>query len=67
MAKAQFCWEDPLLLDAQLSEDELPERLQRAFARIDANGNGFVEESEFKASMDRFGGKPGKAKKSPKD
>jgi glutaryl-CoA dehydrogenase len=22
MAKAQFCWEDPLLLDAQLSEDE---------------------------------------------
>jgi len=22
MAKAQFCWEDPLLLDAQLTEDE---------------------------------------------
>jgi glutaryl-CoA dehydrogenase len=22
MAKARFCWEDPLLLDAQLSEDE---------------------------------------------
>lgn len=22
MAKAQFCWEDPLLLDAQLTQDE---------------------------------------------
>ncbi|MGB8300175.1 MAG: acyl-CoA dehydrogenase family protein, partial [Azonexus sp.] len=30
MAKAQFCWEDPLLLDAQLTRDE---RLIRDAAR----------------------------------
>ncbi len=30
MAKAQFCWEDPLLLDAQLTQDE---RLIRDAAR----------------------------------
>ena len=30
MAKAQFCWEDPLLLDAQLTTDE---RLIRDAAR----------------------------------
>ena len=30
MAKAQFCWDDPLLLDAQLTEDE---RMVRDAAR----------------------------------
>ncbi|MBN8464059.1 MAG: acyl-CoA dehydrogenase family protein, partial [Dechloromonas sp.] len=35
MAKARFCWEDPLLLDAQLSEDE---RLIRDAARAYCQG-----------------------------
>lgn len=40
--------------DGKLTEAELPDRLQRAFSRLDANGDGSIDESEFKTGLERI-------------
>ncbi len=40
--------------DGKLSEDEVPDRLRRAFSRLDTSGDGQIDESEFKAGLERM-------------
>ncbi len=60
--------------DQKISLAEAPARMQQNFAKIDANGDGFVEESELKVAMETMkkmrggnregkGGKKGKQKR----
>ena len=42
--------------DKKLSRDELPERMQQAFDRLDTNHDGFIDEEEFNAIRRGFGG-----------
>lgn len=64
--------------DGKISSEEAPERLQRAFDRIDVNGDGFIERSELEEAAKRFGqrrgprgedgpprGRPGKGERPP--
>ena len=41
--------------DKKLSPDELPQRARMMFQRMDANGDGFVDESEIRAMAERMG------------
>ena len=47
--------------DGKLSEDELPDRLRRGFSRLDANGDGVLDQQELATGMERFRGGAGKA------
>ena len=49
--------------DGKLSEDEMPDRLARAFSRIDRNGDGLVDETEFKTGLERLRGAAGSGEK----
>ncbi len=51
--------------DQVISPDEVPERMQRAWERLDRNGNNLLEAAELKqlASFLERRGEPGKAKK----
>ena len=41
--------------DGKLSQDELPERMQRGFARLDQNEDGYLDRKELEAMMQRMG------------
>ncbi len=47
--------------DGKLSKDELPERMQGMFERLDGNGDGFVDKAELDSMAQRSqrGGQPG--------
>jgi Ca2+-binding EF-hand superfamily protein len=47
--------------DGKLSEDELPERFRRGFSRLDANGDGTIDQNELTTGLERFRGGAGKA------
>jgi Ca2+-binding EF-hand superfamily protein len=47
--------------DGKLSEDELPERFRRGFSRLDANGDGTIDQNELATGLERFRGGAGKA------
>ena len=40
--------------DGKLSQDEVPERMQRRFDFMDANGDGYVDEDEMAAIGERI-------------
>ena len=40
--------------DGKISKEEAPERLQQAFSRLDANGDGVLDQDELKAVAERF-------------
>ncbi len=46
--------------DGRISLDEAPERLKHKFARIDANGDGFIDEQELNSALQKI--KQGKTK-----
>jgi len=47
--------------NGKLSKDELPERMQPQFSRIDTNGDGFIDREELGRMATRFGpGGPGR-------
>jgi len=43
--------------DGKLAKEELPDRLQRAFERIDTNGDGAIDRAEVEAVAERFAGR----------
>lgn len=51
--------------DGKLSKDEVPERMQQGFDRLDSNSDGFIDRSELEEMSRRFqrgpGGRPGGA------
>lgn len=40
--------------DGKLSEEELPERMRRAFGRMDANGDGAIDKEELERARERM-------------
>ena len=40
--------------DGKLSEEEMPDRFRPGFSRLDRNGDGFVDEAEMKAGLERL-------------
>ena len=42
--------------DGKITREELPERMQRMFDRIDADGDGFIVRAEVEQMSQRFGG-----------
>ena len=51
--------------DGKLSKEEAPERLQQRFDNIEANGDGYLEESELQQMMQRFGNRQGRGPGNP--
>ena len=51
--------------DGRVSKEEAPERLQQRFDDIDANGDGYLEESELQQMMQGFGNRQGRGPGSP--
>ena len=43
--------------DGKLSKDEVPERMQRGFDRMDTNEDGFIDKAELEAMAERFSGR----------
>ncbi len=40
--------------DGKISKDEAPERMRENFDRMDANGDGFIDETDMQQMMERF-------------
>ena len=51
--------------DGKISKEEAPERLQQRFDNIDANGDGYLEESELQQMMQGFGNRQGRGPGNP--
>jgi Ca2+-binding EF-hand superfamily protein len=51
--------------DGKFSKDELPERLQEGFDRLDRNGDGFIDEQEVRAMVERLQNRPGERPQPP--
>ena len=49
--------------DGKISKDEVPAQMQPMFGRLDANGDGFIDQGEVSAASARYkkggGGRPG--------
>ena len=40
--------------DGKLSREELPERMQQRFDRMDSDGDGFIDQNDIETMMQRF-------------
>ncbi|MFV2069652.1 MAG: EF-hand domain-containing protein [Pirellulales bacterium] len=45
--------------DGKITKEEMPERMQVMFSRMDANGDGALDKAELQAMAGRFGGRGG--------
>lgn len=57
----QRLWDGDQDGDGKLNIDEVPEGMRRRFRSIDSNGDGFIEEAEFRAANRRNMGPPSSA------
>ena len=51
--------------DERVSRDELPERMQQSFEFMDANQDGFLDESDMEEMRKRFGNRGGRGGRGP--